>query len=331
MLQKAYPVWPHVHAFRLMDLNLRKIMHLAAVDPDIAEDAKATVSAEQMVRLFESAYQVDGCPDFGIRIALTYTHVPCGIGFHAFGGSPTLGHAIELFIKYKGDIAPEYIERLNEGEFFELHYHHEREDKSSFCLLFAAVWLLEMLKINYKNPPIPVAITITDAVPGLPLYEEQLGCKVTFGASNSIRFHKSALSLKPLAADMIAALKDHSDFVNREKTDAEQGAQLSDVIKSIISKNLATGEIQLKDIAQALGISRRTLQRRLTEEKITLQALKEEVRGNLSKRLLRQSRMKTTEIAYQLGYSDPASFFKSFKAWYGTTPKQYRDTLKRAG
>ena len=331
MLHKAYPVWPHVHAFRLMDLNLSQIMQLAALDANIAEDTKATVSAEQFVRLFESAYQVDGRPDFGIRAALTYTHVPCGIGFHAFGGSPTLGDAIELTIKYKGDIAPEYIKRLDEGEFFELHYHHEREDKSSFCLLFAVVWLLEMLKINYKNPPTPVAITITDPVPGLLLYEEQLGCKVTFGASNSIRFHKSALSLKPLAADMFTATKDRNDFVNPDKANAEQGAQLSDVIKSIISKNLESGDIQLKDIAQALGISRRTLQRRLTEEEITLKALKDEVRGNLSKRLLRQSYLKTTEIAYQLGYSDPASFFKSFKAWYGTTPTQYRDTLKRTG
>jgi AraC-like DNA-binding protein len=324
MLHKAYPVWPHVHAFRLMDLNLSQIMQLAALDANIAEDTKATVSAEQFVRLFESAYQVDGRPDFGIRAALTYTHVPCGIGFHAFGGSP-------LTIKYKGDIAPEYIKRLDEGEFFELHYHHEREDKSSFCLLFAVVWLLEMLKINYKNPPTPVAITITDPVPGLLLYEEQMGCKVTFGASNSIRFHKSVLSLKPLAADMFTATKDCNDFVNPDKANAEQGAQLSDVIKSIISKNLESGDIQLKDIAQALGISRRTLQRRLTEEEITLQALKDEVRGNLSKRLLRQSYLKTTEIAYQLGYSDPASFFKSFKAWYGTTPTQYRDTLKRTG
>ena len=331
MRNKAYPIWPLVHAFRLMELNLSQIMQLAAVDADIAEVTTATVSAEQMLRLFESAYQVDGRPDFGIRFALTYTNVPCGIGFHAFGGAPTFGHAIKLMIKYKGDLTPEYMNRKDDGEFFELLYYHEREDMGSLSLLLSVVWLLEMLRINYKTPPKPVAITITDAVPSLPLYEEQLGLKVTFGESNSIRFHKSALVLKPLAADMFAALKDGDDLANLEMSNADEDAKLSDVIKSIIRRNLQSGEIQLKDIARSLGTSQRTLQRRLSDEGITLQALKEEVRRDLAKRLLQSNNLKTTEIADQLGYSDPATFFKSFKGWYGTTPAQYRDVLKRAG
>jgi AraC-like DNA-binding protein len=331
MRKKVYPLWPLIQAFRLMELNVNQIMQLTALDTGLADDATATVSAEQIVRLFESAYQVDGRPDFAIRLALTYTRVPCGIGFHALHGSPNLGHALHLMMKYKGDLAPELIKRRDEGEFFELHYYNELEDMSSLSLLLSVVWLLEMLKINYTAPPKPAAITITDPVPDLSLYEEHLGFKITFGQSNSIRFHKSALVMKPLAAGMLAAMKDRNEFANPEVSDENGDARLSDVIKPIICGKLKSGEIQLKDIAHSLGTSPRTLQRRLSDEGITLQALKEEVRRDLAKRLLQSNDLKTTKIADQLGYSDPATFFKSFRSWYGTTPAQYRDALKRAG
>lgn len=330
MHNKVYPVWPLLHAFRLMELDLTQILHMAEMDNDLADDDMATAPSEQIFRLFESAYQLDGRSDFAIRLALTYTRVPCGVGFHALHGAPSLAEALHLLIKYKSDLTPEVIERIDDGEFFELHYTNEVEAMNSLSLLMSVVWLLEMLKITYSTPPQPVAITITDPVPDLALYEQQLNFKVTIGDSNSIRFHRSALAARPLAAGVFGSMTDCNELVDPKGDDSGEYAQLSDVIKPIIGKNLSSGHVRIKNIAHYLGTSERTLQRRLAEEGVSLQALQEEVRRNLATRMLQQEDLQMREIAWRLGYSDPGSFFRSFKRWYGSTPAQFRAGLKRA-
>jgi AraC-like DNA-binding protein len=78
-----------------------------------------------------------------------------------------------------------------------------------------------------------------------------------------------------------------------------------------------------KIIADRLHISPRTLARCLEEEGTTFKALLDETRCGLALRYLLADHLSATEIAQRLGFSEPASFYRAFRRWFGKTPSEY--------
>jgi AraC-like DNA-binding protein len=71
-------------------------------------------------------------------------------------------------------------------------------------------------------------------------------------------------------------------------------------------------------------MSARTLQRRLADEGVSYQELLEDGRKEAAGRYLRDSTLAIGEVAYLVGYSEPAPFHRAFKRWYGVTPEVFR-------
>ena len=84
-------------------------------------------------------------------------------------------------------------------------------------------------------------------------------------------------------------------------------------------------------VALALNISRRTLHRRLAEDGVNFQTCLEHVRKKLARAYLEKSIQQTEvslkEIAYLLGFSEPSSFYRAFKRWYGKPPGKFLEEL----
>jgi AraC-like DNA-binding protein len=77
-------------------------------------------------------------------------------------------------------------------------------------------------------------------------------------------------------------------------------------------------------VARESRLSKRTLQRRLTEHGITFRELMEEARRELARHYLLHSALELNETAHLLGDEDANSFFRAFHEWEGTTPGQWR-------
>ena len=80
----------------------------------------------------------------------------------------------------------------------------------------------------------------------------------------------------------------------------------------------------LEGVARALGLSVRTLRRRLQEEGTNYSAIASGAFVALAKRFLVDEARSVDETAYAMGYATPSSFHKAFKRWTGTTPKAFR-------
>jgi AraC-like DNA-binding protein len=80
-------------------------------------------------------------------------------------------------------------------------------------------------------------------------------------------------------------------------------------------------------VASRLNISARTLQRRLNDWGVTFEELVDEYRRDRALRLLMRDDHSVLEIAYSLGYSDPAHFTRAFKRWQGVSPRTYRNAV----
>ncbi|HVK77274.1 MAG TPA: helix-turn-helix transcriptional regulator [Kofleriaceae bacterium] len=77
-------------------------------------------------------------------------------------------------------------------------------------------------------------------------------------------------------------------------------------------------------VARRLGMSERTLQRRLKDEGTTFAVLVDEVRTDLARMYLADDRLAVYEVAFLLGFSEPSAFNRAFKRWLGTSPREYR-------
>jgi len=86
---------------------------------------------------------------------------------------------------------------------------------------------------------------------------------------------------------------------------------------------------KLEAISKSIGLSPRTLQRRLKYCGVEFESLRDETRRSEALQLIASGRYTATEIAYMVGYSDQAHFTRAFKRWTGNTPSSYRSALKK--
>ncbi|MEZ4471665.1 MAG: helix-turn-helix transcriptional regulator [bacterium] len=84
------------------------------------------------------------------------------------------------------------------------------------------------------------------------------------------------------------------------------------------------GLAQLEDVASRLGISGRSLQRRLAEHGTTFKRMAADVRMEVAANLLTDGRLAVGEVAYMTGFSDASAFHRAFKQVHGCTPLEFR-------
>lgn len=87
---------------------------------------------------------------------------------------------------------------------------------------------------------------------------------------------------------------------------------------------LPHGQVRAAEVAQRLGVSQRTLQRRLAAEGLTFAKVLDDLRLDLAKRYLREAELPVSEIAWLLGYQQISALNHAFKRWTGKTPTQMR-------
>ncbi len=104
------------------------------------------------------------------------------------------------------------------------------------------------------------------------------------------------------------------------------GNTSSKVIK-LINELLPTGCPTEEIIAYKLHMSKRTLQRKLSQEQQSFLTLLTSVRLVLAKQQLAVSNISITEISYQLAYSSPSTFARAFKKHTQLSPAQYRNQI----
>jgi AraC-like DNA-binding protein len=92
----------------------------------------------------------------------------------------------------------------------------------------------------------------------------------------------------------------------------------------LIAQHLAAGRASLDDVAPMLGVSGRTLHRRLAECGCSFRELADTVRRSRAEGFLRNPAVSLAEIAFMLGYSEQSTFQHAFKRWTGQTPGEFR-------
>lgn len=159
----------------------------------------------------------------------------------------------------------------------------------------------------------------------LDVFRRFFGGEVQFGAHiNSVRFRLEDLNLPLHTADQYL----HKVLVETcEDVLARKRPMLPSLVLQVertVAAMLSSGQATQDKVAAELGLSRRTLSRRLAEHGTSFHRIVEDLRKSLAVNYLRDSDLPQYEIAYLLGYSELSSYITAFKRWTGTTPGQFR-------
>lgn len=95
-------------------------------------------------------------------------------------------------------------------------------------------------------------------------------------------------------------------------------------LERAISKRLTGDTLSVAAVADDLGMSVRTLSRRLEREGLTFRGVVRTLREALATRYLTRSALSQAQIAFMLGFSDQAAFSNAYKSWTGRTPGSVR-------
>ncbi|MBB5202858.1 AraC-like DNA-binding protein [Inhella inkyongensis] len=101
-------------------------------------------------------------------------------------------------------------------------------------------------------------------------------------------------------------------------------AKLVGAVRAQIAERLAQDGARVGQVAAALQLSPRTLQRRLAEAGSSFQQLLDATRRELAMQYLRNPAISLTETAFLLGYAEQSGFNHAFRAWFDCTPQQWR-------
>jgi AraC-like DNA-binding protein len=94
-------------------------------------------------------------------------------------------------------------------------------------------------------------------------------------------------------------------------------------VENAIAPLLPHGKARAREIARRLGLSHRTLARRLADEGVSFSQVLHELRLDLARRYLQEA-LPISRIAWLLGYREVSAFTHAFKRWTGQSPKQSR-------
>lgn len=185
-------------------------------------------------------------------------------------------------------------------------------------------WILSIVRRGTGRAIHPKRVEFQRPKADQAVYEKHFQCPIKFkAAKNVLVFNKADMDLPFLTynADLLAAVAPQLEAELKQQLAEES---FREQVKGTLKHLLAGERPPIQQVARELRLSKRTLQRRLTEDGVTFQQLMEEARRELAQHYLLHSSLELNETAYLLGYEDANSFFRAFHAWEGTSPGEWR-------
>ncbi|GLH77118.1 transcriptional regulator [Bradyrhizobium sp. SSBR45G] len=157
-------------------------------------------------------------------------------------------------------------------------------------------------------------------------YEQHFECRVILGAGQPrICFRTQDLDQPWIGADqdLLRTLVSRADLALQTRGRAD--TLVDHVVANVTAKGF--DRVTCADVARSMGLSTRTLQRRLTDVNTSFRKLVEAARMDEALRLMNDRDLSLSEISRRLGYSEPSAFSFAIRTHFGATPRALRDQI----
>ncbi len=299
------------------------------IEPDSPVDPSFMVSATEYYAFLERLAAVDGNPT---TIPLRAGAAMCCDDYGAFGlawkSATNLRGSYERAERYGRvltSVSTYEVEWDEGGAFMLLHREGERRLGMRLSNEATIASIVSISRQVSTEEVTPLAVHFKHAAPdSLVDHEAFFGCRLHFESDRDAVYlsNKTLQTPNKLGDESISRFFD--THLEQELSKLEDDSSLQRRVQIRISQSLSEGVPAVSEVARHFAMSGRTLQRRLSDRGFSYQALVDESRRQLSKRLLQQTDYELAEVAFMTGFSEQSSFSRAFKRWAGQTPRSYR-------
>lgn len=300
----------------------------AGLDERVLHSSDVEIPAANYVEFWEIlGRRLDA--SIGLRIGLQTASTALGAYGHAIRSAPTmllalrcLSHFAVVFAQaIRVDVHIDGPQVLLSYQITDPTIVRRRQD-SEFTIGF----ILNLLREITQNPQlVPERVDFEHEMPvDLSLHHEVLACPMHFKQpDNRLYFPRELLDHPVRTADprMFQALE---SFLEQQRQSRVLASDLLGQLSYHIASSLSSGGANLEMVAKSMGMSSRTLQRRLAAHQVEFKLLVEEVRRSLAEAYVTRAEYSLTEVALLLGYAEISSFSRAFRRWTQVSPQQYR-------
>lgn len=312
---------------RDLGLDLAAVLRRADLPPDLMSRTPISLSPAQYYAMWRAMEVESGVPDLPLRIGKVISTELFDPPIFAAVCSPEMTTASRRISRYKALCGPLKLDVSEDAHGLHLQMRFPEIDVATprcFMLLEAVFWVaLARLATRHEVQPRKVILPRLPDPAVAPAYAEWLGVPIEQGPRLTVSFDPID-ARRPFLTANEGMWSFFEPELRRRLTELEAGATTEDRVRAALVELLPSGRTSMAAVGNTLGMSTRTLQRRLKTEGATFQALLAETREALALHYLRSSQMSAAEISFLLGYADPNSFYRAFHDWTGTTPEAAR-------
>ena len=314
-----------------MGLDVSRQLRRVGLSLAALRDQDALIGYPAMMQLLEHSASDAMCPTFGLRLSQQQGIETLGPVAVAVEHAATIGEAIDLASRYIYVHSPAL--RLNvapipgNAQWIDLCLAIELPNNPvcvqaidlAMGVMLRCVDLLSQSLIKPQSVFIPHPAQDAKAI-----YEAAFGAPCLFGQTGAaVRIRRADLA-QPLPHSNAMVRQLAQSYIDTQFTGPQHA--FSDRVRLLIRKLLGTGQATHDAIAQRLAVHPRTMQRRLSDEHMTFEKIKDEVRQAVFKQMIESGGPSDfASLADLLDYTEPSALSRSCRRWFGLTPTQMRE------
>jgi AraC-like DNA-binding protein len=313
---------------RAAGIDLDPLLRKAGLTCRQIDDDRLRISVQSQIKFLNIAADALRDEFLGAHLAQHFDLRQIGLTYYVLASSETLGDALRRAERYSTigneGIALKYIEGEDIAIVFDyvgIARHSDRHQIEGW-----ATALIRACRQLTNRRVVPTRVKFTHRRnEDCSELARLLGRPAVFGAdADEIAFEKAAKDMPLVSADryLNELLTTYcEEALARRRTG--RGTLRSEVENAVVPL-LPHGTARADQIARKLGMSQRTLARRLASERLSFAGVLDDLRSDLAKRYLDDAHLTVSQIAWLLGYQEASAFTHAFKRWTGKTPREMR-------
>lgn len=312
--------------FKDLNISQHEVLKRAALPGDLFTRANLSLSAEDFFKLWRALESCVGDPAFPLRLGSEMATEAFHPLFFAALCSPNLNVAMQRIAHYKRLVGPMKlaVDSDEQRTRVSLGFLFADQPIPDTLLALELVFLVKLARMATREEIVPIGVSSSSrALLECDEYADYFGVRPRRAADNSVSF-AAADARRPFLTENPAMWNFFEPELRKRLGDLEEGADMRRRVQSALFELLPGGRSSIDDVADKLLISKRSLQRGLSNENTTFQKELQLVREKLARHYLTQSDLPGEQISFLLGFDDPNSFARAFRAWTGDTPGAVR-------
>jgi AraC-like DNA-binding protein len=310
-----------------LGLSASTILRRAGLPQHFLDQPRVLLKTEELFALWRAIGEVSTDPTIGLQLGTeTKTERFHPVSLAALS-TENFGTAVKQIARYKQLTCPEEILQTKDDEEWSIQFRWLLADEVEPPVLIecAFAWMLSVARHGTGTRMSPVRVEFIQPRAHVKAIERHFRCPVVCGAPRNLIVFHAADAQRPFVTRNAELLGLLAPQFEEELKQEKLNENFVERVRIAIQQKLTGQRPTIDDIADALHVSSRTIQRRLQEEGSSFQRVLEEARHQLARQYLNNSVLELNEAAYLLGYNDANSFVRAFRTWEGVPPARWRE------